>query len=87
MNDLLFLADLQSGAHIDAQPYHLSLREPAVAFPLGERGQEFHADVNIPADLPDPVHDLVILHADDVLDALQALHQLDLIYKVIHDAL
>ena len=87
VDDLLFLADLQRRADVDAQTDDLGLREGAGALPVVEGGEQLHADVDIPADLAGALHHLVVLDADDVLDALQGLHELDLVDEVIHDAL
>ena len=87
VDDGLLFTDLQCRAKVDTQPDDLILRQHPRALPLVERFEQLHPNINIPADLPLALHNFIVFDADDVLDALQRLHQLDLVNKVVHDAL
>ena len=80
-------AQLQSRADIHTQLQNLCLGHSLAADIGVKGGQQLHTDDDVPSDLTGTLHHLIVLNADDVLRTLQAIHQLDLLHKVIHDTL
>ena len=87
MNDISLCADFKRRTNIATKLNHLLLGQLFIADIGVESGEQFHSDIDIPANLIRLFHYLVVLNAYNVLNALQGFHQLDFTDKVIHDTL
>ena len=80
VDDVVPLAQFQRAAQVDAHAHHLAPGHLHGALQVDvQRGEQLHADEDIPADAVFVGDDLVVLVAHDVALGLELAHQLDLV--------
>ena len=84
VDDVVFLAQLQRPAHVDAQADNVlpgNRMRPGI---LVQRRQKLHLNQNVPADSVLMLNHLMVLVADDVAVALEPAHEGEFLYQVLH---
>ena len=83
MYDLLFLTYFQSTAEIDTNLCDLLLRKLSLRNNIGQAGQIFHSDKDIPSNFVFVFDDLEILDLNNVGSSTQIHHNCDLANAVV----
>ena len=86
VDDVVFLAQLQRPAHVDAQADDIPAAEGVIVGVLKQRSEQLHPDKNIPAHAVAVGDDFMILAADHVGGPLDPAHQGEFPNNVLHHA-
>ena len=86
VNDVVFAAQLQCAAYVNAESDHICTANAVFLGILRKRGEQLHANKHVPADLVRMLDDPMILIADDVAFALELRHDAKLLDKLLHEA-
>ena len=85
VNDGVFAAQLKCAANVDAQANNVVAGEGVVRRVLKQRGEQLHADKNVPADAVSVFSDLVIFIAHNGAFALELRHDVKLFGDAVNN--